>query len=146
MSLKTCLYYLCVVWVYWSVSQQCLFFKCAVNFITWSPSHRPTGCVTLVTLMCFSCHPGLVNWNFWNKLDLTCQLLHCDAIMLCAAVLYRRAGGMIEGCFFNAQLKRQQYKDHSVTATISSRHTVVCHRKKLHWPVKDKCVRTVISL
>ncbi len=48
---------------------------------------------------------------------------------------------MIEGCFFNAQLKSHQYNDHSVTAANSSRHTIVCHRNKLHWPEKDKCVR-----
>lgn len=53
---------------------------------------------------------------------------------------------MIEGCFFNAQLKNHQYNDHSVTAANSSRHTIVCYRNKLHWPEKDKCVLTVILL
>lgn len=95
--------------------------------------------VLLLTLICFYCHGWISKLKFLEQTRMTCQLLCCDVscylLQFCID-----SWGMIEGCFFNAQLKRQQYKDHSVTATISSRHTIVYHRKKLHRPEKDKCV------
>lgn len=65
--------------------------------------------------------------------------------------LHGKAGPRLKGVFFvfvffNSQLKNHQYNGCSVTGANSSRHTIVSHRNKLHWPEKkDKCVCEELS-
>lgn len=88
----------------------------------------------------FYCHRWIRELKFLKQSRLACPLCSVMHLAVCCSFVWPR-WGMIEGCFFfSAQLKSHQYNDHSVTAANSSRHTIVCHRNKLRWPEKDKCI------